>query len=126
MHEALQPVPWTGIGGDLEAMPLWPTKWLCLLVLLCSALSNADKNLMSTQNNTSYFLLAQYAELACGGIKQIPDSVILSKMKLQRLGNRTIFPIGCDQYDSHLRNTGLTTPFQVRFKLGCCTLWYVF
>lgn len=81
---------------------------------------------MPTQSKTSYFLPAQYAELACGGIKQTSDSVILSKVKLQSLGNRSVFPAGCDQYDFHLRNTGLTSPFQVRFKAGSCTLWYVF
>lgn len=71
---------WTGIEKALEAIPLWPTKSLCLPVLLCSALNSTDTNLMLTQTKASYFLPAQYAELACGGIKQTPDSVILFKV----------------------------------------------
>lgn len=114
------------IGKALEVLPLWPTKSFCLSVLLCSALNSTDTNLLPTQTKARYFLPAQYAELACGGIKETPDSVILSKVKLQRLGNGSAFPSGCDQRNFHHRNTRLTTPFQISFKLGSCTLWYVF
>lgn len=114
--------PWKSIGRR----SLWPTKSLCLPVLLCSALNSTDTNFRPTQTKASYFLSAQYAKLARGGIKETPDSVILSKVKLQRLGNGSAFPTGYDQRDFHFRNTGLTAPFQMRFKLGSCTLWYVF
>lgn len=116
---------WTGTGGDLEAQSLWPVKSPCLPVLLCSALSITNRILMATQTKTGYFLPAQYIELACGGIEQTPDSVILTKVKLQRPDNRSVFPAGYDQHDFDVGITGLATPFQVRFKQGSCTLWHV-
>lgn len=124
-YAALWSLYWTGTGKTLEVVPLWPTKSLCLPVLLCSALNSTDTNLMPIHTKASSFLPAWYAELACGGIKETPDAVILSKVKLRRLGNGSAFPTGCDQHDFNLTNTGLTTPLQMRFKLGFCTLWYV-
>lgn len=115
LEASWKPCP-SGLPSDFAYLCFCVLHWITLLY----------KNLMPTQTKTRYFLPAQYAELACGGIKWTPNSVILPEVNLQRLSNRSVFPVGCDQYDFHLRNIGLTTPFQVRFKLGSCILWYVF
>lgn len=95
---------------------------LCFCVLHCTALTQT-----LCPFTTKLALFCQHDmlnQLVVGS--ETPDPVILSKVKLQRLGNGSAFPTGCDQHDFNLTNTGLTTPLQMRFKLGFCTLWYVF